>query len=45
MRRDTLSNKGKAYDIVGQAADREQTLNLVTCHHPDLLLLDYKMPG
>ena len=43
--RDTLSNKGKAYDVVGLAADGEQTLNLVTLHHPDLLLLDYKMPG
>ena len=45
MLRDTLSTKGKAYDVVGQAADGEQTLNLVTRHHPDLLLLDYKMPG
>ena len=45
MLRDTVSNKGKAYDVVGQAADGEQTLNLVTRHHPDLLLLDYKMPG
>jgi len=41
----TLTNKGKDYDVVGQAADGEQTLNLVTRHHPDLLLLDYKMPG
>ncbi len=34
MLRDTLSTKGKAYDVVGQTADGEQTLNLVTRHHP-----------
>jgi len=45
MLRETLAGKGETYAIVGEAADGEETLNLVTHYHPDLLLLDYKMPG
>jgi DNA-binding NarL/FixJ family response regulator len=45
MLRDLLPRKGRAYVIVGEAADGLETLDLVTYHHPDLLLLDYKMPG
>jgi DNA-binding NarL/FixJ family response regulator len=40
-----LPRKGPACAIAGEAADGTQTLNLVTHHQPDLLLLDYKMPG
>ncbi len=45
MLRETLAGKGETYAIVGEAADGKETLNLVTHYRPDLLLLDYKMPG
>ncbi len=45
MLREILSRNGKVYDVVGEAAYGEETLNLVTRYHPALLLLDYKMPG
>lgn len=44
MLREVLSSKGIAHEIVGEAADGPETLNLVARCHPDLLLLDYKMP-
>lgn len=44
MLRGVLSSKGNAFAIVGEAADGPETLNLVAHCHPDLLLLDYKMP-
>ncbi len=44
MLREVLPRKDKAYAITGEAADGAETLKLVTHHHPDLLLLDYKMP-
>lgn len=45
MLRQTLSGQGDSYTVIGEAADGDQTLNLVTRHRPDVLLLDYKMPG
>ena len=45
MLRDVLSHKQMSYTIIGEAADGAETLDLVSRHHPDLLLLDYKMPG
>ena len=45
MLRQTLNGKGGEYAVIGDAADGDQTLNLVTRHRPDLLLLDYRMPG
>ena len=44
MLREVLPSKDKAYAVIGEAADGAETLKLVTLHHPDLLLLDYKMP-
>jgi two-component system response regulator NreC len=44
MLRDVLSRK-EGYIIVGDATDASTILNLTARHHPDLLLLDYKMPG
>ncbi len=40
-----LSRKQQNYEIVGEAADGAETLELVARHHPDLLLLDCHMPG
>jgi DNA-binding NarL/FixJ family response regulator len=45
MLREVLSHRGDAYAVVGEAAEGPQALDLVACCHPDLLLLDYKMPG
>lgn len=45
MLRQTLSGLGDSYTVIGEAADGDQTLNLVTRHRPDVLLLDYRMPG
>ena len=45
MLTEVLSRKEQTYTIVGDAADGVETLRLVACHHPDLLLLDYHMPG
>lgn len=42
--REILPLKNKAYAVIGEAADGAETLKLLTHHHPDLLLLDYKMP-
>ena len=33
------------YDVVGQAANGMQALEIVRKHHPDLVLLDMKIPG
>src|SRR5207247_3842949 len=43
--REALRHKADAYTIVGEAADGAEILALLTRHQPDLLLLDYKMPG
>lgn len=43
MLREILSRKGRAYTVVGEATNGAETLELVTRHQPDLLLLDYKM--
>jgi DNA-binding NarL/FixJ family response regulator len=32
-------------DVAGEAADAEQLLNQCTCFGPDLLLLDWELPG
>jgi len=45
MLRQILDGKGGEYAVIGEAADGDQTLNLVSRHRPDVLLLDYKMPG
>ena len=34
----------EGYDVVGQAGDGEQAVELVTEHRPDLVVLDVKMP-
>jgi response regulator NasT len=33
------------YDVVGEAADGEQAIQLTEEHRPDLVILDVKMPG
>jgi DNA-binding NarL/FixJ family response regulator len=40
-----LPRKQQNYQVIGEAADGAETLKLVARHHPDLLLLDYNMPG
>jgi DNA-binding NarL/FixJ family response regulator len=45
MLTEVLRHKGERYAVIGEARNGEETLALVTQHHPDLLLLDYKMPG
>ena len=45
MLRQMFSSKGDTYDVIGEASDGQETLNRVTRYHPDLLLLDYRMPG
>jgi len=44
MVRMALHYRGEKYVVMGEAADGEETLNLVSLYRPDLLLLDYKMP-
>lgn len=45
MLKEILPHKETAYAIVGEAADGAEVFSLVARHRPDLLLLDYKMPG
>jgi len=45
MLQEMLRHQGESYAIVGEAADGAETLALLTRHRPDLLLLDYQMPG
>ena len=45
MLRETLGRRGETYTVVGEAAKGAEILTLLTQHQPDLLLLDYKMPG
>src|SRR4051794_41807140 len=33
------------YDVVGEAADGQQAIELTEQHKPDLVILDVKMPG
>jgi DNA-binding NarL/FixJ family response regulator len=33
------------YQVVGLAADPESAINLADAHHPDVAILDVKMPG
>jgi response regulator NasT len=33
------------YDVVGEAADGQQAIELTESHRPDLVILDVKMPG
>jgi len=40
-----LTFRGDRYVIMAEAADGEDTLRLVSGYRPDILLLDYKMPG
>jgi two-component system response regulator DegU len=42
---EVLTRKRQDYEIIGEAADGAETLDLVARHLPDLLLLDYNMPG
>ncbi len=41
----SLLSELKAGDVVGEAADGRQALELVTRRRPDVLLLDIRMPG
>jgi len=45
MLREVLLSRDKNCVIVGEAADGDEALSLVARYLPDLLLLDYKMPG
>ena len=45
MLRQMLSSKGDMYRIVGETGDGHGALNLLTRCRPDLLLLNYRMPG
>jgi two-component system, NarL family, response regulator DegU len=45
MLKDALARRGGAYTLLGEAKDGMETLRLVAHHHPNILLLDYKMPG
>ncbi len=40
-----LHHRGERYVVVGESGDGKETLDLVSRYLPDLLLLDYKMPG
>ena len=40
---ETLRENG--FDVIAEAADGEQTVALVKEHHPDLLVMDIKMPN
>src|ERR1700693_5091357 len=42
---EVLTRKRQDYEIIGEAADGTETRDLVARHLPDLLLLDYNMPG
>jgi len=42
---DYLRNRGEKFSIVGEAEDGPETLALLSRQRPDILLLDYKMPG
>jgi len=45
MLAEVLTRKAPSYTIIGEAVDGEEALELVARHRPDLLLLDYDMPG
>jgi response regulator NasT len=40
---ETLKENG--FDVIAEAADGEQAVSLVKQHHPDLLVMDIKMPN
>jgi DNA-binding NarL/FixJ family response regulator len=40
----TLVHRGKGISVAGEAENGEQTLEVVTAHQPDILLLDLGMP-
>ena len=42
---EVLAHKRQNYEIIGESADGAETLDLVARHLPNLLLLDYNMPG
>ncbi|HWD07662.1 MAG TPA: diguanylate cyclase [Actinomycetota bacterium] len=44
LMRHTLQNSG-AFEVVGEAADGVEAVDLATRHQPDLVLLDLIMPG
>ncbi|MGP8159712.1 MAG: response regulator transcription factor [Candidatus Dormibacteria bacterium] len=41
---DMLSSE-PGYEVVGLAADPESAIDLAGAHHPDVAILDVKMPG
>lgn len=43
--RDVFSRKEETFEIIGESGDGEEISTLVAQYCPDLLLLDYKMPG
>jgi two-component system NarL family response regulator len=45
MLAEVLTRKAPGYTIIGEAVDGDEALELVARHRPDLLLLDYDMPG
>ncbi len=39
-----LLNTWPEFDVVGEAADGEEVVRLVEAHHPDVVLMDIRMP-
>jgi len=43
--KDLLVRRGEMYTVVGEAGSGEEALTLVARFRPDVLILDYRMPG